>query len=155
MAGDKYAALRAEYVTGTMTQRQLAEAHGVSYRAVQKAAERQGWEAQRREKAEKVAKKAEKRAVDRCAQWIEDDIKAAVALRLRSYQRLNALADPEQTRGTELAALGNAIAKASNIGRISLGLNTESIAHELSGGLSLAQVEQAQLDAMMRDVMKE
>lgn len=155
MAGSKYDAVRAEFVAGNMDLRELADKHGMSYDALRKAAERQCWYEQRRKTSQSIAKKAEKRAVDRCAEWIENDIKAAVALRLRSYQRLNALANPEETRGTELAALGNAIAKASNIGRISLGLNTESIAHELSGGLSLAQVEQAQLDAMMRDVMKE
>lgn len=154
MAG-KYDPLRAEFVAGTMTLRQLAEKHGASYESLRQVAAREDWSGQRHKSSQRITRQAERRAVDRCAEWIENDLKAAVALRLRSYQRLNALADPEQTRGTELAALGNAIAKASNIGRISLGLNTESIAHELSGGLSLAQVEQAQLDAMMRDVMKE
>ena len=64
MAGDKYAALRAEFVGGMMTVADLARAHGLPEKPMQNAAQRQGWQALRDErvKNEETARKSEELA---------------------------------------------------------------------------------------------
>ena len=69
MAGSKYDALRPEFVRGKMTLRQLAKEHGVSYGGLRNAAATGNWSGQRDKSAQNVTTQAEKKAVDRCAEW--------------------------------------------------------------------------------------
>ena len=57
----KYDSIRAEFVPGTMTLRELATAHGVSYDGLRHAAARGDWSAQRKASAERTQEALEAR----------------------------------------------------------------------------------------------
>ena len=169
MAGDKYAALRAEFVAGTMTLAELARAHGVSYEPLRRASERQGWQALRQESAENVRRvtenvriearnaevgRAAANALDRLARVNERALKIAEALDgeiVRGIQE--ARASGEAVDAAKVNAWAAANERNLRASRTALGEASET--HELRGGLTLAQLDRAQVDAMMREVLQE
>ena len=167
MAGDKYAALRAEFVAGTMTPGELAQRHGLPEKRLQDVAARQGWYAAREENAkrrEAIAKKAEEIAVARAAQsaaekvaehWAQARIQAAtvfLASQKVQSEAIKALLSGENPPSAHeaRAIMGSAVDGIRGL-HMATGEPTEITEHR--GGLALADRET--LDAMIQEVMKE
>ena len=125
----KYDSIRAEFVAGTMTLRELATAHGESYDGLRHAAARGDWSAQREKHASEVESEAAARAVDRCAAWNAGDIATAEKLRAAVQMRLAALEGAE-LQGAELRALTGAAEGAQRMARLAMGMNTD--AHQIT-----------------------
>ncbi|MBO7411637.1 MAG: hypothetical protein J6T92_06905 [Ottowia sp.] len=115
----KYDALRAEYVTGTMTLRELATAHGESYDGLRTVAARQCWSRLRHEHALRVQKRAEDEAIERSRAWCADDVAAAEKLREVTKKRLE---KAEEMTLQELREAGKTLETAQKIGRTALGI---------------------------------
>lgn len=155
MAGDKYAALRAEFVDGMMTVADLARAHGLPEKRVQDVASRQGWLDKREENArrrEAIAKKAEEKAMTDAA---ENAAHERVQAREDANRRHRELAGAingeiaraikaarqagEPTSASNIRALAGALESAQRVERLALGMNTETLA---------AQVQTVDIDAL-------
>lgn len=80
MARRNWSKIRAEYVTGNVSQRELAKKHGVSASQIAAHASNEGWVAKRRAHRSKTAEKAEQKAAERQAEAISgqlEDIRKA------------------------------------------------------------------------------
>lgn len=135
MPGDKYAQHRAEFISGTMTVRELAEQKGESYDAMRKVAERQGWHLMRQEHAQNVAEMSQKamahaagRAMAKLIGTYHEqnagDLKIARAIRARVAARLKAMDSGENISGQELMSLAGAAQRAQAMWRAALGVKT-------------------------------
>ena len=167
MAGDKYAALRAEFVDGAMSIADLARAHGVPEGNLQTVAARQKWTEKRQEKrrqrqetSERAAEMATERAAMKAAEevaalWARARIQAAenfVAAQELQAAAIRALQDGEKPPSAHeaRALMGSAVDGIRGL-HMATGEPTEITEHR--GGLALADRET--LDAMMQEVMKE
>ena len=115
----KYDALEAEFIAGTMTVRELATAHGVSYDALRSAADRRSWRRRRHERALRIAEQAEAEALAKCREWNSADAEAAGKLReavLKLLERADVMTFQDARHAA--AALQNAHA----VGRMALGI---------------------------------
>ena len=92
-------AIKNEYIGGNISQRKLAAAHNVPYRALRRVAEREGWYAEREEIKRKASAKAAQNIVDAKAEnaALAEEIKHGLLLRLK--QEVDNL--PESNIGTE------------------------------------------------------
>ena len=155
MAGDKYAALRAEFVAGMMSVAELARAHDTPEKPLQLAATRQGWQALRAEriKNEETARRnAEIAAITDAA---ENAAQERVQAREDANRRHRELAGAingeiaraikaarqagEPTSASNIRALAGALESAQRVERLALGMNTETLA---------AQVQTVDIDAL-------
>lgn len=155
MAGDKYAALRAEFVDGMMTVADLARAHGLPVERTQVIAARQKWTELRQEKIRREAetiRKAEEKAMTDAA---ENAAQARMQAREDANRRHRELAGAingeiaraikaarqagEPTSASNIRALAGALESAQRVERLALGMNTETLA---------AQVQTVDIDAL-------
>ena len=115
----KYGAIQAEYVTGTMTLRALAKAHGQSYDGLRKVAAHECWQRLRREAALQATNDARKEMAARCREWNAGDVDAAQKLRDAVQKRLE---NADAMTLQELREAGKTLREAQEIGRIALGV---------------------------------
>lgn len=124
MATD-WTAIKLEYVNGHMSQRELADKHGINAAGLMKRASKEQWEAERQQKSAEVSKVAQDQLFeDRAAQLMkfnEDDLKMARAIRLQAVTMLKVVGSP-----SELRAIASAADIAQRIGRLALGAETEN-----------------------------
>lgn len=141
MAGDKYAALRAEFVKGMMTVADLARAHDTPEKPLQLAATRQGWQALRAEriKNDEAARRNEELAAikeearndaQERAQAREDANKRhrELALNLqgeivRAIKAARNAQEPQ--KATDIRALAGALESMQRVERLALGMTTD------------------------------
>lgn len=155
MAGDKYAALRAEFVAGMMSVADLARAHDTPEKPLQLAATRQGWQALRAEriKNEETARRnAEIAAITDAAENAAHERMRAREDANRRHRELAGAINGEIVRAIRAAreagepqdaakirALAGALESAQRVERLALGMNTETLA---------AQVQTVDIDAL-------
>lgn len=150
-ANRKYADIRAEFIAGRMTLRDLAEKHGVSYEALRKVASRGEWMDERHNVTQKVTSEAVATAiqtrVSELSQFNADDLRMAKALRGMAAQLINQSQQPGAKKLTigELGQIARLASDAQKIGRLALGASTDN--HELTGaGQGPIQVSDVPLD---------
>ena len=141
MAGDKYAALRAEFVAGMMSVAELARAHDTPEKPLQLAATRQGWQALRAERIkneESARRNAEIAAITAAAESEAEERAQARRDADRRHRELAMALQGEVSRAIRAArkagepqsapairALAGALESAQRIERLALGMNTE------------------------------
>ena len=166
MAGDKYAALRAEFVaSNTATVRELAEAHGFDERGarrLQEVAARQGWQEKRNErlrKAQQISEKAQESATRRAAKTAAEKAEAIMqnAWSLtQNAQGVLALAiggikERGQATPAEAAQIQRATGEAVRTMMNMLGLPTEHVEH--SGAVGNVSIEEYR--AALREALEQ
>ena len=124
MATD-WTAIKLEYVNGHMSQRELADKHGINPAGLMKRASKEQWEAERQQKSAEVSKVAQEQLFeDRTLQltkFNEDDLKMARAIRAKAASMMKDIESP-----SELRAIATAADVAQRIGRLALGAETEN-----------------------------
>lgn len=130
MAKLDWAALKANYLTGTLTQRDFAKAHKINPNTLMARANKEKWEDERKQRQAETSNKAvakhEAKAVDQLVKFNEDDVRIAKALRAKAAEML-----PTARTPMALRSLASTFDVAQKIGRLALGANTESA--ELTG----------------------
>jgi hypothetical protein len=125
--------LRVEYVTSSVTLRDLAAKHGVKPAGVMRRAAKEGWEAERKQESAKVSKVVlETSATDRAAElekFNADDLKMARAIRAKAASMMGSASTPQ-----DLSALARAVETAQKVGRLSLGATTDNTGISAPGG---------------------
>lgn len=132
----KYDALRVEFINGAMTLKELADAHGVNYAGLRKAASRGEWMAERNSLSHKVTSEATQAQtearISELSQFNKDDLAMAKALRGMAAAVINqAQAQKRALPLEEIQRIARIAAEAQKIGRLALGASTDN--HELSG----------------------
>lgn len=116
-----WSALRVEYVHGTMSQRELAAAHGINPSGLMGRAHKEKWEDERKQKQAAISSAAQEKLTgertDQLAKFNEDDLKVARAIRGKAAQMMGGVGSPQ-----DLRALASAMEIAQKIGRTALGL---------------------------------
>ena len=117
--------LRAEYITSSITLRDLAAKHSIKASGVMRRAANEKWEAERKHEAAKVSKAViEASASVRAAEldkFNADDLRMARAIRAKAAQMMTTVTSPQ-----DLRALASAVDAAQKVGRLALGANTAS-----------------------------
>lgn len=118
-------ALKLEYINSTLSLRELADRHGIKAAGVMARAVKEGWDAARKQKQAELSAKAQERLdstrADELAQFNEDDLKMARAIRARAARMMQIAND---LSANELRALAAAADTAQKIGRLALGAET-------------------------------
>jgi hypothetical protein len=124
-------ALRLEYVNSTMTQRELAAAHGINASTLMARANKEQWEAARKQHQAETSKAAQERLtetkVDELAQFNADDLRMAKALRGRAAMLMQ---NDKTLTAAELRSVATTAAEAQKIGRLALGAETARTVNE-------------------------
>ena len=129
MATD-WAKLRSEYITTSITMRELADKHGIKAAGVMRRAANEYWEAERKQESAKVSSavinaSAEVRVAE-LDKFNADDLKMARAIRARAAQMMATVTSPQ-----DLRAIAGAVDAAQKVGRLALGVSTNS--NEITG----------------------
>ena len=129
MATD-WAKLRSEYITTSITLRELADKHGIKAAGVMRRAANEYWEAERKQESAKVSSavinaSAEVRVAE-LDKFNADDLKMARAIRARAAQMMATVTSPQ-----DLRAIAGAVDAAQKVGRLALGVSTNS--NEITG----------------------
>lgn len=142
---DLWEILRTEYVSTTISIRELAEKHNCSADAIEKRAHTNSWTEQRRKLSAEVLAKADAEIVERRVKELnefnEQDIKIAKALRGQIALHINtALQAKDPLSPKTIKVLTSALADAQKIGRLALGVSTSNNEHTGANGLPLIPV---------------
>ena len=117
--------LRVEYVTSSITMRELADKHGINASGIMRRAANEKWESERKKESAKVITASlESSVIDRSAEleaFNAEDLAMAKAIRAKASAMME-----ETTTPQDLKALSGAIDTAQKVGRLALGANTES-----------------------------
>lgn len=129
MATD-WAKLRSEYITTSITLRELADKHGIKAAGVMRRAANEYWEAERKQESARVSRavinaSAEVRVAE-LDKFNADDLKMARAIRARAAQMMADVTSPQ-----DLRAIAGAVDAAQKVGRLALGVSTNS--NEITG----------------------
>lgn len=128
MATD-WAALKIEYVNGSMQYKELAEKHKLKEGTVRQRANREGWAEERNAVSRAVTQAANATLGDeratRLAKFNDQDIKIAEALKAKAARILNSDASNDER---VLASLTRVFDGAQKIGLLALGAATENTA---------------------------
>lgn len=120
-----WTAIRLEYINGSMSQRELADKHGINPAGLMKRASKEGWEAERQQKSAEVSRASQEQItedrVNVLTKFNEDDLRMARAIRAKAASMLKNLETP-----SELRAVAGAADLAQRIGRLALGAETEN-----------------------------
>lgn len=126
MATD-WAALRVEYVNGSMDYHELAKAHGLKHATVRQRANREKWQEARHTLSQAVTHAAQAKLTedrtDELTKFNEDDLKMARAIRAKAARLMG-----NDLSAQELRALAGAVDVAQKVGRLALGASTENSA---------------------------
>ena len=122
--------LRSEYITTRITLRELADKHGIKAAGVMRRAANEYWEAERKQESAKVSSavinaSAEVRVAE-LDKFNADDLKMARAIRARAAQMMATVTSPQ-----DLRAIAGAVDAAQKVGRLALGVSTNS--NEITG----------------------
>lgn len=124
MATD-WAAIKTEYVHGSVTMRELAEKHGIKAAGVMRRAAKEGWEAERKQKSAEVSKGASEALTagrtDELVRFNAADLEMAKAIRTKAEAMMKEASTPQ-----DLKAIAGAIDTAQKVGRLALGASTEN-----------------------------
>ncbi len=124
MATD-WAALRVEYVNGSMQYKELADKHGIKEGTVRQRANREGWADERNALSRDVTQKATALLTDsrtgQLARFNAEDLEMAQAIRGKAAAMLKKAKTPHDVK-----ALAGAIDTAQKVGRLALGAATEN-----------------------------
>ena len=118
----KYDNLRAEFIAGKMSLREIAAKHGAKYETLRQAACRESWSRRRQEWAQRVADDARQAATEAAVAWCEADRAAAEKLREAVQKRLE---NADSLSMQELREAGKTLSEAHAIGRAALGMAGE------------------------------
>lgn len=117
--------LRIEYVTSSITLRELAEKHGIKAAGVMRRAANEQWESVRKQESAKVIMASLSASVPERASELEkfnaEDLALANLIRAKARDMLDDAASP-----SDLKALSGAIDTAQKVGRLALGAATEN-----------------------------
>lgn len=120
-----WTAIRLEYINGSMSQRELADKHGINPAGLMKRASKEGWEAERQQKSAEVSRASQEQItedrVNVLIKFNEDDLRMARAIRAKAASMIKNLETP-----SELRAVAGAADLAQRIGRLALGAETEN-----------------------------
>ena len=129
MAAD-YAKLKVEYVTGSMSLRELADQHGIKAAGLMAKAVKDKWDEERKQVQAKISSEAIKKSIpDRVAllsKLNDQDLKIANEIREKAYEMMLDCKSPAQLR-----QIASACESAQKIARLALGANTEALSHEV------------------------
>jgi hypothetical protein len=147
-----WAALRAEYVSGHCTMRELASKHGIKAAGVMRRAANEKWEADRKQESLRVSKEASialgKFRTDELSKFNDDDLKIAKGIRAKAVGMLASVVTPQDIR-----ALASAFEVAQRIGRLALGASTDN--KEITGKdgapISIQRIERIIVDPIASD----
>lgn len=131
-----WAAIRTEYVNGTLTVAAIAKKFGVSESSAEKRASREKWKEERQQKSEYVQKEANSVLVTariaELSKFNEDDLVVARALRSQVAASITKAKNEKRDLGAnELRALASAAEASQRIGRLALGASTAN--NEIAG----------------------
>lgn len=158
----KYDALRVEFINGSMTLKELADAHGVNYAGLRKAASRGEWMAERNSLSHKVTSEATQakteERISELAKFNKDDLAMAKALRGMAANIIKQAQDQKRALPLEeIQRIARIAAEAQKIGRLALGASTDN--HELTGPkqgpIQISDVPIEEYKAALREVMEE
>jgi DNA-binding MurR/RpiR family transcriptional regulator len=138
-------AIRTEYVSSSISIRELAEKYKCSADALEKRANTQSWTEQRRKISAEVLAKADAeitaRRAEELSEYNKQDLKIAKALRAQIATHINnAMQSNDLLTPREIKMLVSAMADAQKIGRLALGVSTSNNEHTGAGGLPLIPV---------------
>lgn len=137
--------LRTEYVSSSISIRELAKKHNCSEDALEKRAGREQWTEARRKLSAEVQAKADAELADKRAKELielnEQDLGLAKAIKSQIAKHLNkANQNKEPLSIRELRLLASASESAQKIGRLALGVSTSNNEHTGANGVPLVPV---------------
>lgn len=138
-------AIRTEYISSTISMRELAEKYNCSADAIEKRAYTQAWTEQRRKLAAEVLAKADAEITERRAKELiafnEQDLQVAKAIRSQIARHITeSMQNKVLLSAKELRTLASAASDAQKIGRLALGVSTSNNEHTGANGLPLIPV---------------
>lgn len=137
--------IRLEYISSSISIREIADKHECSADALEKRAGREQWTEQRRKMSAEIQAKAdaevsEKRAQD-LIKFNEEDLNVAKALRSQIAKHINdAIKSSTPLSTHDIRRLASAAADAQKIGRLALGVSTSNNEHTGANGQPLVPV---------------
>lgn len=142
---DDWERIRTEYVSTSISIRELAEKYKCSADALEKRANTQSWTEQRRKISAEVLAKADAeitaRRAKELAEYNEQDLKIAKALRAQIASHINlAMSTKDLLSAKEIKMLVSAMSDAQRIGRLALGVSTSNNEHTGANGLPLIPI---------------
>lgn len=137
--------IRTEYISSSISIRELAEKYKCSADALEKRAQTQSWTEQRRKISAEVLAKAEAEITARRAEELiefnKQDLQIAKALRAQIAKHINeAMQQNELLTPKEIKTLVSAASDAQKIGRLALGVSTSNNEHTGANGLPLVPI---------------
>jgi len=137
--------IRTEYISSSISIRELAEKYNCSADALEKRANTQSWTEQRRKISAEVLAKAEAeitaRRAEELVEFNKQDLQIAKALRSQIAKHINeAMQNNELLTAKEIKTLVSAASDAQKIGRLALGVSTSNNEHTGQGGLPLIPI---------------
>lgn len=142
---DDWERIRTEYVSSSISIRELAEKYKCSADALEKRCYTQGWTEQRRKISAEVLAIADAEITARRAEELlefnKQDLQIAKALRAQIAKHINeSLQNNELLSPKEIKTLVSAASDAQKIGRLALGVSTSNNEHTGQGGLPLIPI---------------
>lgn len=137
--------IRTEYISSSISIRELAEKYNCSADALEKRANTQSWTEQRRKISAEVLAKAEAeitaRRAEELVEFNKQDLQIAKALRSQIAKHINeAMQNNELLTAKEIKTLVSAASDAQKIGRLALGVSTSNNEHTGANGLPLVPI---------------
>lgn len=137
--------IRTEYISSSISIRELAEKYKCSADALEKRCYTQGWTEQRRKISAEVLAKAEAeitaRRAEELVEFNKQDLQIAKALRAQIAKHINeAMQQNELLSPKEIKTLVSAASDAQKIGRLALGVSTSNNEHTGANGLPLVPI---------------
>lgn len=137
--------IRTEYISSSISIRELAEKYKCSADALEKRAQTQSWTEQRRKISAEVLAKAEAeitaRRAEELVEFNKQDLQIAKALRAQIAKHINeAMQQNELLTPKEIKTLVSAASDAQKIGRLALGVSTSNNEHTGANGLPLVPI---------------
>lgn len=93
--------IKAEYIAGGISQRALAEKHGVPVGTVRKRAHKEGWNAQRKKAETKLLQKVSEKTAEKTAEVVADNATLCEQIKTTLLQKLAVIVASIPTDGTE------------------------------------------------------
>lgn len=154
---DFYERLKVEYVTGTMSAAELARAHKLNPRTLEKHVTRGRWVEERRKVAYEATRRATEAAVETVASelkaWNDDDLRLAKAIRGQVARAISDLMKPgpdglqKPVPVDTLRSLAGTAETVQRIGRLALGATTANQGDGNGGFIDLFAAALEELDA--------
>lgn len=137
--------IRSEYISSSISIRELAEKFNCSHDALEARAGREQWTEQRRKMSAEIQAKADAEIAEKRAQLLvefnEQDLTVAKALRNQIKKHINDSLESGFPLSTQdIRRLASAASDAQKIGRLALGVSTANNEHTGANGQPLVPV---------------